>query len=217
MHSTKLLLSITALAGTSLSQKSDSQFCSAYSTSFLSLIEGAPTLPPVIVSFLAQSTEAASPTTTASPATTTPPAVNIDFISHAGFLCELVTELPPSLLPDLQTYAAGLLSFGRDHSSNYEAYATDCFSEAEGASMSSYLNYIFTATGDLCQPTPTPSLSGGPSNGTYPTSPAPTATGSYSSLSSSSTLPVTAAAARPTGALLGAVAMGGVIGAAALL
>ncbi|KAI1163952.1 hypothetical protein F5B18DRAFT_671779 [Nemania serpens] len=217
MHSTKLLFSVAAFAGTSLSQKSDSQFCSALSTTFVSLFGEAGTIPPPIVSFLAQSTQSASPITTASPATTTPPTVNIDFISHAGFLCELITELPPSLLPDLQTYAAGLLSFGRAHASEYEAYATDCFPEAAGASMSSYLDYIFTATGNLCAPTPTPAPGSGASNGTYPTSPAPTATSSHGSLGSSPTFPVTAAAARPTGALLGAAAMGGILGAAAML
>ncbi|KAI1186901.1 hypothetical protein F5B17DRAFT_401858 [Nemania serpens] len=217
MHSTKLLLSIAALAGTTLSQKSDSQFCSAFSTSFVSLIEEAGTLPPGIVSFLAQSTQSASPTITALPATTTPATLNIDFISHAEFLCELITELPSSLLPDLQTYAAGLLSFGKAHSSLYEAYATDCFPEAVGASMSSYIDYIFTATGNLCQPAPTPAPGGAAFNGTYPTSPALTTTSSYSSLGSSPTFPVTAAAARPTGALIGAAAMGGILGAAAML
>ncbi|KAI0470332.1 hypothetical protein F4859DRAFT_486424 [Xylaria cf. heliscus] len=212
MYSTKILLSIAALAGTSLSQKSDSQFCSSYASSLFSLFGEAPTTPPAILSFLAQSTQPASPTTTASPATTPPPAETPDFIGHAEFLCELLTELPPSLLPDFQSFAGELLSFGKVHSSEYVAYATDCAPADEAASSASYLSYIFTATGNLCQPTPTPS---GASNGTYPTTPAPTATSSHAGTSATSV--VTAAAGRPTGAFLGAAAIGGILGAAAML
>ncbi|KAI0100091.1 hypothetical protein GGR51DRAFT_575892 [Nemania sp. FL0031] len=215
MYSTKVLLAIAALAGTSLSQKSDSEFCASYASSLFVLFGEAPTSPPAIVSFLAQSTSAAVPTTTASPVTTPAPAATPDFIGHAEFLCELITELPSSLLPDFQTYAGGLLSFGKVHSSEYVAYVTDCVAGDAAASMTSYLDYIFTATGNLCQPT---STSGAASNSAYPTSPAPTATGSYTtSLGSSSTLVVTAAAAKPTGALMGAAAMGGILGAAAML
>lgn len=161
MYSTKILLSIAALAGTSLSQKSDSQFCSAFFTSLVSIIvEEAPTTPPAILSFLAPSTETASPTTTAPPLTT------LDFASHAQELCEIATELPSSLLPEFQTYAEALLSFGRARSSEHIAYVTDCAPEDEVASRTSYLNYIFTATDNFCTQTPAP---GGMSNGTYPT------------------------------------------------
>ncbi|KAI0442388.1 hypothetical protein F4803DRAFT_519334 [Xylaria telfairii] len=207
MYSTKILLSIAALAGTSLSQKSDSQFCSAFFTSLVSIIvEEAPTTPPAILSFFAPSTEAASPTTTAPPLTT------LDFASHAQELCEIATELPSSLLPEFQTYAEALLSFGRARSSEHIAYVTDCAPENEVASRTSYLDYIFTATGNFCNQTPVP---GGMSNSTYPT-PTPTATSSYAGLSSSTGLIPTAAAARPTGAYLGA-AIGGILGAAAIL
>ncbi|KAI0185875.1 hypothetical protein EV127DRAFT_440518, partial [Xylaria flabelliformis] len=206
MYSTKILLSIAALAGTSLSQKSDSQFCSAFFTSLVSIIEeDAPMTPPAILSFLAQ-TETASPTTTA------PPLTYLDFASHAQELCEIATELPSSLLPEFQTYAAALLDFGKAHSSEHIAYVTDCAPESEVASRTSYLDYVFTATGNFCTETPAP---GGASNGTYPT-PTPTATSSYPSLNSSTTLVVTAAAAKPTGAYLGAAAVGGIIGAAAM-
>lgn len=206
MHSTKVLLSIAALAGTSLSQKSDSQFCSAFFTSFVSIIEeDAPTTPAAILSFLAQSTETASPTTT------TPPLTTLDFASHAQELCEIATELPPSLLPGFQTYAAELLSFGRAHSSEHVAYVTDCAPEDEVASRTSYLKYIFTATGNFCEQTPAPA---GGSNVTYPT-PTPTPTRSIG-LNSSTTLVVTAAAAKPTGAYLNAAAIGGILGAAAI-
>lgn len=77
--------------------------------------------------------------------------------------------------------------------------------------MSSYIDYVFTATGNLCEETPAPG-SGVP-NGTYPTG-----TGSvYPTATSTSYLIPTAAATRPTGALVGAAAVGGILGAAALL
>ncbi|KAI0425286.1 hypothetical protein F5Y09DRAFT_322122 [Xylaria sp. FL1042] len=202
MHSTKIF-ALAALTGLSLAQKSDSEFCSAFFTSFLSVIlnSDAPT-PTAIVSFLAQKT----PTTTAAPLTT------LDFASHAQELCELATELPSSLLPEFRTYASDLLEWGKSHSSEHIAYVTDCAPESEVASRSSYLEYVFTATGNFCTETPSP---GGASNGTYPT-PTPTAT-TYPGSNSSTTMVVTAAAARPTGACLGAAAMGGILGAAALL
>jgi hypothetical protein len=208
MYSTKVLLSIAALAGTSLSQKSDSQFCSAFFTSLLSIIEDeAPKTPPAILSFLTQSTETASPTTSI------PPLNTLDFASHAQELCEIATELPSSLLPGFQTYAEALLSFGRARSSEHIAYVTDCAPEDEVASRTNYLDYVFTATGNFCEQTP---ASGGVSDGTYPT-PTPTATSSYTGLNSSTTLIVTAAAVKPTAACLGAAAMGGVLGIAAML
>ncbi|KAJ8129214.1 hypothetical protein O1611_g4418 [Lasiodiplodia mahajangana] len=206
MHSTKILFGLAALTGTALSQKSDSEFCSAFFTSFLSVIlnSDVPT-PTGIVSFLAQKT----PTTTPAPLTT------LDFASHAQELCELATELPPSLLPEFRTYASGLLEFGLSYSSEHIAYVTDCAPESEVASRSSYLEYVFTATGNFCTETPAP---GAASNGTYPTAtPTPTATSYYPGSNVSTTLIPTAAAVKPTGACLGVAAMGGILGAAALL
>ncbi|KAI1300899.1 hypothetical protein F5Y03DRAFT_363244 [Xylaria venustula] len=203
MHSTKIF-ALAAFAGLSLAQKSDSAFCAAFFTSFLSVIEvsDAPT-PTGIVSFLAQQ----------SPTTTAPPLTVLDFASHAQELCELATELPPSLLSEFSTYAAELLSFGKEYSSEHIAYVTDCAPESEVASRSSYLEYVFTATGNFCTETATP---GGSSNGTYPT-PTPTATSYPTGSNNSTTLVVTAAAAKPTGGCLGAAAVGGILGAAALL
>ncbi|TRX88839.1 hypothetical protein FHL15_010298 [Xylaria flabelliformis] len=210
MYNTKILFAVAALSGTSLSQKSDSQFCSADAQSLVSLFAQAATIPPSLSSYLAPNPG----TPTGSATITTSAAQTPDFIGHAQFLCQVITELPSSLLPDFQTYAYDLLSFGSAHSSVYEAYITNCVPEPEAASMTNYLNYVFTATGDLCQSTPTPT---GAPNGTYPTSHYPTATGSYVSYQNSTTAVVTAAAARPTGALLGAAAMGGVLGAAVML
>lgn len=212
MHNTKILFALAALTGPSLSQKSDSEFCSAFFTSFLSVILNSDVqTPTAIVSFLAQQT----PTAT----TTTAPLTTLDFASHAQELCELATELPPSLLPEFSTYAAGLLSFGLAYSSEHVAYVTDCAPETEVASRSSYLEYVFSATGDFCTQTPAP---GGASNGTYPTpTPTPTLTAtSYLPSSNVSTTPVVtaaAAAAWPSGACLGAAAVGGILGAAALI
>ncbi|KAI3337201.1 hypothetical protein HD806DRAFT_475961 [Xylariaceae sp. AK1471] len=181
MHSTKVLLSIAALAGTSLSQKSDSEFCSSYVSSlFSTLIAEAPTTPAAVLSFIATQTGAPPLPTT------------LDFEAHAEQLCSLFTELPSSLLPEFQTFAAELLDFGKSHSSELGAYITDCVPEEQISSTISELNYYFTATGDICQHTPAP---GGASNGTYPTAPAPTAT-------SFTTAILTAAAARRTGGML---------------
>ncbi|KAK5636822.1 hypothetical protein RRF57_012534 [Xylaria bambusicola] len=200
MHSIKPFIAFAALAGTSLAQKSDAEFCSAFFTSFLSVIleSDAPT-PTGIASWVAEQT----------PVTTAPPISVLDFASHASELCHLATVLPSSLLPEFETYAADLLSWGKEFSSEHVAYVTDCAPESEVASRSSYLEYVFTATGNICTYTPAP---GSVTGGTYPTL-TPTATGS----NSSSTLIVTAAAAKPTGACLGAAAVGGILGAAALL
>ncbi|KAI8948376.1 hypothetical protein F4801DRAFT_604447 [Xylaria longipes] len=204
MHSTKIFFALATLTGISLSQKSDSEFCSAFFTSFLSVIENSDVATPTgIVSFLAQRT----------PTTTAPPLTILDFASHAQELCELATELPSSLLPEFRTYASGLLEFGKSYSSEHIAYVTDCAPESEVASRSSYLEYVFTATGNFCTETPAP---GGASDGTYPT-PTPTATSYHPGSNSSTTLVITAAAAKPTGACLGVAAMGGILGAAALL
>ena len=203
MHSTKKFFALAALTGVALSQKSDSEFCSSFFTSFLSVIltSDVPT-PTGIASWVAQQT----------PSTTAPPLTVLDFASHASELCELATELPSSLLPEFSTYASQLLEFGKEYSSEHIAYVTDCAPESEVASRSNYLEYVFTATGNFCTETPAP---GGASNGTYP-APTPMATSYYPGSNSSSTLIVTAAAVKPTG-VLGAAAMGGILGAAALL
>ncbi|KAI1757843.1 hypothetical protein F4782DRAFT_480215 [Xylaria castorea] len=211
MHSTKVLLSIAALAGTSLSQKSDSEFCSSLIDTFFSeIMSEAPTTPAAILSFIAAST-------TVSPAPTGVPAGagGLDPEAHQSQLCSLATALPSSLLPEFQTLASGLLAFGKNHSSEFIAYVTDCAPADEIASSTSYFNYIFTATGNICKETPTPAP-GGASNGTYGTYPTATPTATSHFNTSSSMIP-TAAAARPTGAFLGAAAVGGVLGAAAML
>ncbi|KAI0912978.1 hypothetical protein F4824DRAFT_507170 [Ustulina deusta] len=187
MHSTKVLLAISALAGTSLSQKSDSEYCSAVVGTLLSsLIAQAPTTPAVILSYVA--------TQTAYPSV--PPFMTGSFESHASQLCAIAEQLPSSLLPTFQSFASNLLAVGKSYEPELIAYITDCSPENEVASMTSALESYFTPTGNPCPQTATPT---GSSNGTYSTS------------------IVTAAAARPTGVLLGVAALGGAAGAAAML
>ncbi|KAI1273368.1 hypothetical protein F5Y07DRAFT_259338 [Xylaria sp. FL0933] len=209
MYSSRTLLLIAALAGTSLSQKSDSAFCASYLSSFLGDVADAPTTPAAILSFIASHTEI--PTLP----TSLPPGAEINPAGHQSQLCSLAAELPSSLLPEFKTLASELLSFGKAHSSDFIAYITDCYPEDQVAASTDYLDYVFTATGNICEtPAPTP---GAASNGTYPTS-IPTITSAINSSTPVTTsLIPTAAAARPTGALLGAAAAGGILGAAAML
>ncbi|TGJ82492.1 hypothetical protein E0Z10_g6282 [Xylaria hypoxylon] len=204
MHSTNILLSIAALAGTSLSQTSDSAFCNSLVSSFFNLLETAPTTPADILSFIATATGIPPLPTT------------IDPSGHQDQLCAIATALPSSLLPEFQTFAATLLLFGHEHNSELVEYITDCLPEPEAASMTSYLDHVFTATGNICtetSATAAPGSGSSASNSTYATG-----TGSvYPTATSSFTLIPTAAAAKPTGALARAAAVGGVVGAAALL
>ncbi|KAI0531841.1 hypothetical protein GGR58DRAFT_492182 [Xylaria digitata] len=207
MYSIKAVLSVTALAGISLSQSFDGQACFESESS---LFANAPTMPAALASYTGDSTETAPPATTTSfDNPLGDPEVYVEFI------CGMLAGLPSSLLPDFQSYGSALLSYGSVHISEYDAYITDCVTTGEEASTRiSYLNSILTGTGNLCQPTLAP---GGVSNSSYPTTPAPTATSSNASSNSSTTMIVTAAAAKPTGAFAGAAAMGGFLGAAALL
>ncbi|KAI0102724.1 hypothetical protein GGR51DRAFT_526050 [Nemania sp. FL0031] len=201
MHSTRVL-SIAALAGTALSQSSDSAFCSSFESSlFATIIAEAPTTPADILSFIATATGIPALPTTFDPS------------GHQDQLCAIATALPASLKPEFQSFAADLLNSGKEYSDVLIDYITDCVPQPAAASMTSYIDYVFSATGNICTETATATATpGGASNGTYPTG-----TGSYyPSATVSSTLIPTAAAVRPTGAL-GVAALGGAIGAAAML
>ncbi|KAI3324605.1 hypothetical protein HD806DRAFT_493083 [Xylariaceae sp. AK1471] len=198
MYSTKALVLVAALAGTSLSQKSDSPACSSAISVFSGLLTDAPATPTAILEFIASNTQI--------------PVFTIgDAESHQSQLCAVAAALPSSLLPELQTLGSELMVFAHSHTSELIAYITACVPDEDVASSTSYVNHVLTAT-NICAEMSTPT-SGGASNGTYPT-PTPTAT---SDISSSTMLIPTAAAARPTGALLRAAAAGGVVGAAAML
>ncbi|KAI1122120.1 hypothetical protein F5Y10DRAFT_254763 [Nemania abortiva] len=199
MHSTTVL-SIAALAGTALSQSSDSAFCSsAMSSIFATIIAEAPTTPADILSFIATATGIPPLPTTFDPS------------GHQDQLCAIATALPASLKPEFQSFAANLLDSGKAYSSELVEFITDCVPQPAAASMTSYIDYVFHATGNICTETAAPG-STSVSNGTYPTG-----TGSVYPTATSSVLIPTAAAVRPTGALLGAAAVGGAIGAAAML
>ncbi|KAI0452290.1 hypothetical protein F5B21DRAFT_516187 [Xylaria acuta] len=205
MYSTRVLLFVAAFAGASLSQKSDAEYCSSKMSSFFSwVVAEGPTTPAAVLSFLATQTNSKPPLSTFGPE------------AHGEEICSIYSELPPSLLPELQTYITSVLSFGNANSEVLLGVATDCVPEENVASVTSYIHEMLTPTGNPCQATPAP---GGAANGTYPTSPAPTATSSYAGTGNYTytTSIVTAAAARPTGVLLGAAAIGGVLGAAAML
>ncbi|TRX93349.1 hypothetical protein FHL15_005624 [Xylaria flabelliformis] len=201
MYSAKALLLAAALAGTSLSQKSDSPACSSAVSVFQGLVTDAPATPTAILSFIASNTQIPSFTIG-------------DAESHQSQLCAVAAALPSSLLPELQTLGSELMVFAHSHSSELVAYITACAPDELVASSTSYFNHVLSATGNICTetktPTPTP---GGASNGTYPT---PTVTASSNATSSTVLIP-TAAAAKPTGAFLRAAAAGGVVGAAAML
>ncbi|KAI1756295.1 hypothetical protein F4782DRAFT_550152 [Xylaria castorea] len=205
MYSLKALFFVAAFAGTSLSQKSDAEYCSSKMSSFFSwVVAEGPTTPAAVLSFLATQTNSKAPLNTFGPE------------AHGEEICSIYSELPPSLLPQLQTYITSVLSFGNANSDVLIGVATDCVPQDQVASVTSYIHSMLTPTGNQCEATPAP---GGAANGTYPTSPAPTATSSYSSPGNSTypTSIVTGAASRPTGVLLGAAAIGGVLGAAAML
>ncbi|KAI0438750.1 hypothetical protein F4803DRAFT_569345 [Xylaria telfairii] len=206
----KVLLPMAALAGASLAQSyPDPSACSATKSS---LIAAAPTYDPELSSYL--DGPLGSGVRTAPGATTTlPPDTLADPSAYVEVLCSVAAELPSSLLPAFQSWGSGLLSYGSVHISQYDEFVTQCVTTGPAAAtITSYLNSILTATGGLCQPTSAP---GGVSKGTA-SMPAATATGANST-STSTTLVPTAAAARPTGVLVGAAVMGGLIGAVALL
>ncbi|KAI0816588.1 hypothetical protein GGR55DRAFT_243551 [Xylaria sp. FL0064] len=201
MHSNTVVLSVAALAGTTLSQASGSAFCSSLESSFFAtLFAEAPTTPADVLSFVAT-------------ATGIPPLPTmVDPSGHQDQLCALATALPSSLLPEFQTWAKELLDFGRSRSDDIIEYITDCAPQSEVASMTSYIDYVFTATGNICTETTATATPGSTSNGTLPTG-----TGSvYPTATPSTSLIPVAAAARPTG-VLGMAALGGVVGAAAML
>ncbi|KAI0185770.1 hypothetical protein EV127DRAFT_440608 [Xylaria flabelliformis] len=207
----KVLLPMAALAGVSLA--ADSAVCSASRATF---IAGAPTFAPELAPYLDGPLGGGSGATTsgAYASTTLPPDTLADPSGYVSVLCSVAADLPSSLLPAFESWGGALLKYGSSHISAYDDFVTDCVTTGPAAAtITSYLNELLTGTGgigSLCEPTSAPVSS---SNGTYPTGTGsihPTATGS-------STLIPTAGAARPTGVIAGAAALGGLMGAVALL
>ncbi|KAI1746951.1 hypothetical protein F4782DRAFT_552860 [Xylaria castorea] len=204
----KILLPVAAFAGVSLA--ADSAACSASRAGF---IAGAPTFAPELGPYLDGPLGGGSgaTTTAAFASTTLPPDTLADPEGYVSVLCSVAAELPASLLPEFQSWGGSLLKYGSSHISQYDDFVTDCVTTGPAAAtITSYLNNLLTGTGGLCsKPTSAP---GGASNGTASATP----TGTNSTHTSATLIP-TAAAARPTGVLAGAAALGGLIGAVALL
>ncbi|KAI0195424.1 hypothetical protein F4808DRAFT_329217 [Astrocystis sublimbata] len=204
MYTSKALVSMAALAGTALAQTSTDPACASSAMAF----NDAPTPPPALASYLAELVNPSGQVTAPGHTTALPDITLEDPEGYQDFVCGLVEELPQSLLPAFQSYGSSLLSYGRDHLSQYDAFITDCITTGEAASkLTSELHKMLTNTGGLCQTTSTAAP-----NGTYPTGTGalPTSTGS------SGAMVPTAAAARPA-AFAGAAVVGGFVGAAAML
>ncbi|KAF2965154.1 hypothetical protein GQX73_g8413 [Xylaria multiplex] len=213
MFNTQNLFTVAALAGVSLAQSPTSLDCSQSVSYF---IANAPTIPPELSTYLNDPFYNPVQTLTNGDVITLPPDTLANPSAYVNVLCGVAAELPSSLLPGFQSYGKALLGYGSSHIVEYDAFVTDCVTTGPVASATiSYLNNLLTGTGLLCQPTATPGAS---SNGTVSTTPAPTATGSNSTASNTLATSVpTAAAAKPTGVLVGAAAMGGLLGAAIML
>ncbi|KAI1175068.1 hypothetical protein F4777DRAFT_579356 [Nemania sp. FL0916] len=218
MYRTKALLATALLAGTSSAQAITTITDASCVSSANALRTAGPQPPADVLSYLAVPLGYRQPTgTEARPTTTLPPDTLQDPEGFVEVICGIVPELPASVLPEFKSWGSALMSYGRAHLSEYDAFVTQCVTTGEAAeSITSYLNSLLTGTGALCKPTATAtSTPSGVSNGTVSVTPTPypTVTGA----SSTSTSPLTAAAARPTGVIAGAAALGGIIGAAALL
>ena len=212
---TENLFALAALVGVSVAQSSSSTSLDC-SQSVSYFIANAPTIAPELSPYLDDPFNNPLQTLTNGDVITLPPDTLANPSAYVQVLCEAAAELPASLLPAFQSFGQGLLSYGSVHISEYDAFVTDCVTTGPVASETiSYLNNLLTGTGLLCAPTETP---GSSSNGTI-SSPFPTATGSSNGTASSTlaTSIPTAAAAKPTGVLVGAAAMGGLLGAAIML
>ncbi|KAI1756265.1 hypothetical protein F4782DRAFT_485518 [Xylaria castorea] len=211
MYGSKFLLALAALADASLAQTFPDPACSSLANE---LLLAAPTIPAAVAS--AFGGQGGSP--------------SVDgLLSHPDAyveqICGVVGSLPSSILPEFAIWGSSLLNYASVEISSYDAVVTKCIATGTAAaSITSFIHSIASAPGALCQPTSTSTPSGG--NGTahithYSTAtPYPTATHSGNGTSHTgvpTTSIPTAAAARPTGAFVGAAAIGGLLGAVALL
>ncbi|KAI0450166.1 hypothetical protein F5B21DRAFT_491777 [Xylaria acuta] len=205
MYTIKTLGLLAVLgAGTSVAQQfSPNPTCAQLAGD---LIGPAPTAPDVIQSFL-DTHETAAPA---------PGAILRDPEAYVSELCGLAVDLPGSVLPEFSGWGASLLSFAGERIATYDEVVTKCITTGTAASsITSFLHSIVSNPDDLCKPTATPT--GGNGTASVTITPYPTATPTGNSTSPGTTSIPVGAAARPTRVLMGAAAMGGVIGAAILL
>ncbi|KAI0535972.1 hypothetical protein GGR58DRAFT_476932 [Xylaria digitata] len=218
MYGAKVLLSVAALAGTTLAQNPTASLDPVCYSKLTELGEGVPTPAPALASWLGSAVGVSSIGAGAYSApgqTTAPPERPLENpLGSTEFFCSVVAAgIPESLVSDFRSYGSGLLSHASAHVSQYDAYITECVTTGEAASsITSAYHEMISHTGELVCPTIPTATPGGSSNGTYPTG-----TGSIPSPTTSATLIPTAAASRPTGAFVGAVAIGGLLGAVAML
>ncbi|KAI0435937.1 hypothetical protein F4803DRAFT_573315 [Xylaria telfairii] len=205
MYNTKTIAFLAALAAasTSMAAQFPDPACSQLASD---LIGAAPTVPAGLSSYFdAQETEAPTPG---------------DLLRNAPVyaeqLCKLAGSLPQSLLAEFQGWGSSLLNYASVEISSYDDVVTRCIATGTAAaSITNYIHEIAESPGNLCQPTATPTGS----SVTASLTPYPTVTGSNTSsgtVGPNTSIPI-AAAARPAKALAGAAAIGGVVGAAALL
>ncbi|KAI1362871.1 hypothetical protein F5Y08DRAFT_341188 [Xylaria arbuscula] len=206
MYGSKFILSVTALAGTSLAQTTTSK--SPECQSSLEAFSDVPVPSAALASYLASSGGSSDGSTGGLDATFEDPD------GYQAVVCSVAATLPKSLIPDFQAFGSSLLSYGSVHLSQYDAYVTNCIASGDAAStITSQLHEMLTGTGGMCQQTATATTTPVSNGTTYSTgtgayTPGPTAT--------SSDIPY-AGAARPTGAIVGAAAIGGLLGVVALL
>ncbi|KAI1111988.1 hypothetical protein F5Y14DRAFT_283768 [Nemania sp. NC0429] len=202
MYSTKIFLPVAAFLGASLAETFPNPSCPEMLKSFS---EDAPTFGPALESWVQGPGHL--------PTATAPPIAEPE--SYLKQICSLAAELPASLVPEFESWASMVVSHGRAHISEFDAFATECVSTGEaGASLTSVINSILSATGPVC---PSTTTSGGAGGGPMSITPAPTATGITSDPGIAATSVVTAAADRAVGVLIAVAAMGGLAGAVVML
>ncbi|KAI1354496.1 hypothetical protein F5Y01DRAFT_302502 [Xylaria sp. FL0043] len=212
MYGAKVLLSVAALAGTSLAQTTTSKSPACQES--LQAFSDVPLPSPALASYLAGGSGGSS-SGGGGGGSGGLDATFEDPDGYQAYVCSVAATLPKSLISEFQSFGSSLLSYGSVHLSQYDAYVTDCIASGEAAStITSQLHDMLTGTGGMCkQPaataTTTPTFNGTTYlTGTGSYTPGPTAT---------STMVPYAAAARPTGAVVGAAALGGLLGVVALL
>ncbi|TGJ81480.1 hypothetical protein E0Z10_g7284 [Xylaria hypoxylon] len=218
MYSVNTLLSVATLAGISLAQSATSLDPSCHAE-LTELGKGVPTPAPALASWLQSAVGVsyigAGPYSAAGQTTAPPERPLENPLGSTDFFCSVVAAgIPGSLVSDFRSYGSGLLSHASAHVSQYDAYITDCVTTGEAAAaITSAYHEMISHTGALvCPTTSSTATPGASSNGTYSTG-----TSSTPSPTASTTLVPTAAAARPTAAFVGAVAIGGLLGVVAML
>ncbi|KAI0520752.1 hypothetical protein F5B22DRAFT_598239 [Xylaria bambusicola] len=206
MHNTKTLGFLAAAlgAGSSVAQT----FTPAPACASLAAALAGPAAPDEIQSFL-DAHETAAPAAGG---------ILRDPEAYVSELCGIAVDLPETLLPEFSGWGADLLSFAGERIVTYDEVVTMCITTGTAAaSITSYLHSIVSHPDDLCKPTSTaiPTWGNSTASGTITPYPTATPTGN-TTIPGTTSIPV-AAAARPTGVLMGAIAMGGIIGAAILL